>query len=66
MDISKIAKKVRKERERLGLSVRKFALKADMDPLTVTNVESGNHLPSLATIIKLAEATGKAPAWFLQ
>jgi transcriptional regulator with XRE-family HTH domain len=65
MDTQKFAKKVRRERERLGLSIRKLALKADVDPVTVSNVEDIG-LCTLTTLIKIAGALEKPPYWFLQ
>jgi transcriptional regulator with XRE-family HTH domain len=61
----RLAVKVLKERQRLGLSIRQFAKKAGIDPMTVFNIEEGK-LPSVATVLKLSKATGKPAAWFLE
>ena len=60
-----IAVKVVKERHKKGLSVRGLAKEAGVSHVAVKNIEEG-MMPNLRTLIAVAKALGKSPAWFLQ
>jgi transcriptional regulator with XRE-family HTH domain len=60
-----ISTKVLKERQKRGLTIRQFAKLAGVDPMTILNIEDGD-LPSVRTLLKLAQAVNKEPKWFLE
>jgi transcriptional regulator with XRE-family HTH domain len=60
-----IALKVFKERQAQGLDELALSRKAGVDRDTVVHIEEGK-LPSVRTLLKIADALGKPPAWFLQ
>lgn len=49
---------MRKLRERKEISMRKFALLADMEYSQLSKIERGVTNPTLSTVIALAEALG--------
>ncbi len=51
-----VGSKVRKARERAGLSQRRLAKAAKTSALTVFRVEQGWTIPNMRTLIKLAKA----------
>jgi transcriptional regulator with XRE-family HTH domain len=52
-DFGKNLKKLRIER---GFSTRKFAIEADISTSSLARLEAGQTNPSLATLLKLADA----------
>ena len=47
------------------MTIRQFANLAGVDPMTIMNIEDGD-LPSVRTLLKLAQAVNKEPKWFLE
>jgi putative transcriptional regulator len=50
--------RVKELREAAGLTQAQLAKRAGVDEKTVRKVESGKHLPSLSTAMKIAAALG--------
>lgn len=58
------AERIKKARLQLGLTQRQLALKVGVDQMTVSKWERGTP-PSDLNRVKLAEAVGVHPNWFL-
>lgn len=52
----KLAKRLREERERRGMSVRALSRLTGLAPTTIYNAESGQFEPLASTIIRIAQA----------
>ena len=50
--------RLRQVREKVGLSLRALAKKADVDFSTIYRIESGDTVPKFDTLEKLAKALG--------
>lgn len=50
-----VAERIRSRRVALGLSQAEFARRLDMAPPNVHRLESGTHVPSTATLLRVAE-----------
>ena len=53
-----LAREIIKARTHAGLSQEELAHKMDTTQSVVARLESGRHLPSMATLKKVADATG--------
>ena len=53
-----IGEEVRRRREELGLTGAQLALRADMAPSAVSQIETGKRTPNSTSVIKLAAALG--------
>jgi transcriptional regulator with XRE-family HTH domain len=60
-----ISTQVQKERQTRGLTIWQFAKLAGVDAMTILNIEDGD-LPSVRTLLKLAQAVNREPKWFLE
>jgi transcriptional regulator with XRE-family HTH domain len=57
-DLSGIGLKIREKRQFLSLTLEKLAEKADVSTNYIGGIERGEATPSLATLIKIANALG--------
>lgn len=55
---SEVARWLRRERDRAGLTQNELALRAKVTPATISNIERGDTTPQRGTIAKLANALG--------
>jgi transcriptional regulator with XRE-family HTH domain len=55
---SAIATNLRVERARARISQAELAAKAGINPVTISNIETGRHSPTLKTLEALANALG--------
>ena len=66
MQYSELGKFIRLKREKLGLSLNKFANLADVDPAILCRVENLKQGIKLSFLENIAKATGVSPAKFLE
>ncbi len=64
MEIS-IGSKIRKERERQGMSQRRLGMVLGLSDKAVSSYESDRTVPSLDTLMKIANELGKPINYFL-
>lgn len=50
---------LRRHRKKMGLTQAEFAARADLPRTTITKIESGNHNPTISTLMQLAHAMNK-------
>lgn len=50
--------KIRKHRERLGLTQLELAVAAGITPPTLSRIENGHQMPNLVTVYQLARTMG--------
>lgn len=55
----KLGARVRKYREKLGLSVEDLAKNAGIDPALISNIEDGNTYPAIGVMVKLSRSLGQ-------
>lgn len=55
----KLGARVRKYREKLGLSVEDLAKNAGIDPALIANIEEGNTYPAIGVMVKLSRSLGQ-------
>ena len=60
-----LAREVIDQREFLGFTRQDLANRAGVTAPTIGNIERGDNLPSLTTILKIADALGLYPAEML-
>lgn len=58
MNYSKMGMRIRKERNRLNLTMQKLAEQADINDNFLGKIERGEGKPSLETLVKIANALG--------
>jgi transcriptional regulator with XRE-family HTH domain len=56
--LERLAKNLRRERKRLGLSQEELALLANLHPTAISRYEHGARDTSMAIVVRLAEAMG--------
>lgn len=56
--VAQVMRSLERHRESLGLSKRKLALSAGLDPKTVGLIERGERSPTLFTLLLLSSALG--------
>lgn len=56
-----IGLKISKARQERGLSVQDLAKKAEVDPVTIYRLESGERKPRAATLARVVRALAKIP-----
>lgn len=59
--MNQLGAEVRRAREHLGVGVREFARRVRTDPSYISHIESGERIPSLRALIRLADALYVAP-----
>ena len=60
MNVSeKLGTRIRKYREKLGLSVEDLAKNAGIDQALITNIEEGNTYPGISVMVKLSRSLGQ-------
>lgn len=60
-----ISSRIRRARKTLGLSHDALADRLGMTRQQLIKLEKPNHRPRLETIVRIAEATGRDPEWFV-
>jgi len=60
-----LARRLREAREGAGLSLRELAQRAGVAASTIQKIERGRLVPSVAVTVRLAEALGRRPSYFL-
>ncbi len=60
-----LAQRLHQAREEAGLTLRQLALRAGVAASTIQKIESGNLIPSVAVLVRVAEALGRYPSYFL-
>jgi transcriptional regulator with XRE-family HTH domain len=53
-----VVERLRRERERRGLSKKKLAALSGVSRTAIMNIENGNRSPGLVTCLRLADALG--------
>lgn len=59
----KFGRRIRNLREKAGISQRKLAESAKVDPSIISRIESGKGNPTLSTMQQLASALGVPFTW---
>lgn len=65
-ELLRIARRVRRWRERGGLTLQELAARSGLAPSTVQKVETAQMIPSLAVLLKLARGLRRRPAELVQ
>jgi len=65
MDAKKLGKKIKLARVELDLNQTELADKIGAKQKSISNYETGNALPSLSTLTKIAKALKKPAGYFL-
>ena len=65
MEVVKIGTELRAARERALLTQGELAARADVQPLTISRIETDKVEPRYSTIRKLAKALGRDPSELL-
>lgn len=65
MDKKKLGLKVKLARTELGLNQAEFARKIGATQKSISRYETGDSLPTLGTLVKIAEALNKPTSFFL-
>lgn len=65
MDILSFGKHLKTARKNQGLSVDSLALKLDMSPQSIWQIESGKRATSLQTLINICNTLDTPPEYFL-
>lgn len=65
LEENKIGAKIRQIREDKQISVDELALKSEINPELINNIESGELIPSLTPLLKIARALGVRLGTFL-
>lgn len=60
--LEKMSKRVRAWREELGLSLHELASRSDVAASTIQKVETGQMVPSVAVLLKIARGLDRRPA----
>lgn len=60
--LNEISKRVRAWREELGLSLHELAARSDVAASTIQKVETGQMVPSIAVLLKIARGLERRPA----
>ncbi|GBD12359.1 HTH-type transcriptional regulator PuuR [bacterium HR24] len=60
-----LPKRLRQAREQEGLSLRQLARRAGVAASTIQKIEKGALVPSVAVVLRLAEALGRRPSYFI-
>ena len=58
-ELAAISGRVRRWREEKGLTLQQLAERSDLAPSTVQKVETGQMIPSVAVLLKLARGLGR-------
>jgi len=66
MDAKKLGKKIKIARIELDLNQTDLAVKIKAKQKSISRYETGLSVPSIATLMKIAKALKKEPAYFLQ
>lgn len=61
-ELARINQRVRQWREEQGLTLQQLAERSDLAPSTVQKVETGQMIPSVAVLLKLARGLGRRVA----
>jgi transcriptional regulator with XRE-family HTH domain len=61
-DLARISQRVRQWREELGLSLHELAVRSDVAASTIQKVETGQMVPSIAVLLKIARGLDRRPA----
>jgi transcriptional regulator with XRE-family HTH domain len=61
-----MAERLRRAREEAGLTLRQVADRAGLAPSTVQKVESGKIIPSVAVMVRLADALNRRASFFIE
>lgn len=64
--LHKMAERLRRAREEAGLTLRQVAARANLAPSTVQKVESGKIVPSVAVMVRLADALNRRASFFIE
>ena len=62
----KIAKKIKKRRKQLGLSLREAAKVTGTSPSTIQKIESNEMVPTIAVLMKIAQGLKQSVGYFLE
>lgn len=66
VSLRKMAERLRRTREEAGLSLRQLAERAGVAASTIQKVESGKIVPSVAVMVRLADALNRRAAHFIE
>ena len=66
MDAKKLGKKIKVARVELDLNQTELAAKIKAKQKSISRYETGLSVPSIATLMKIAKALKKEPAYFLE
>jgi transcriptional regulator with XRE-family HTH domain len=60
-----LARRLRQARQEAGISLRELAKRAGVAASTIQKIERGRLVPSVAVTVRLAEALGRRPSYFI-
>ena len=63
--LAKLAKKIKKRRKQLGLSLREAANVTHTSPSTIQKIESNEMVPTIAVLMKIAQGFNQSVGYFL-
>ena len=63
--LAKVAKKIKKRRKQLGLSLREAAKVTGTSPSTIQKIESNEMVPTIAVLMKIAQGLKQSVGYFL-
>ena len=66
MDAKKLGKKIKIARIELDMNQTDLAVKIKAKQKSISRYETGLSMPSIDTLVKIAKALKKEPAYFLQ
>lgn len=64
--LHRMAEKLRRAREDLGLTLRQMGERSGLAPSTIQKVERGQIIPSVAVMVRLAEALNRPASFFIE
>jgi transcriptional regulator with XRE-family HTH domain len=65
-DRSELGKRIKKVRESRRLTLKNIEARAGISATHISEIERGKTSPTLGALIKIAEALGKEPAYFVE
>ena len=61
-----LSSRLKQARQEAGLGQKKVQANTGIDYGYLSKIENGKHLPSVPTLLRLAEEYGKDPGWFFE
>jgi len=64
-EIARISRRIRRWREQAGLTLQELAQRSGLAPSTIQKIETGQMIPSVAVLLKLARGLGRRASEFV-